>query len=119
MEKLSFSLKLEEVQIEIMDIEGSERIFVLKELTSEQRSKFLNQTGKKVKFGQGGSISTVTDHHFLQENLLTLCLYDDQGKAVTREVLAKYPAHVISKLFEAAQELSGMNDNGEDEAKND
>lgn len=119
MEKLVFTLKLQEVPVEITDVGGEKKTFKLMELTSDQRSTFLNQIGKKVKFGGKGAVQGMTDYKYLQEGLLSLCLLDDNGEKIDVKELANYPAHVITELFKAAQTLSGMDLEGETEAKND
>ncbi len=119
MENLVFTLKLETVQIEITDEDGAEVKYTLKELTGEQRSIFLNQVGKKVKVSASGQeVQQITDHKFLQENLLTKCIFDEEDKVITREVIQKWPAKTVAGLFKAAQELSGLDEDGEAEAKN-
>ncbi len=120
MEKLVFTLKLKEVPVEITDENGDKKNYVLRELTSDQRSIFLDQLGKSVKItGSGGEIQSITDHKFLQENLVVKCILDEDRKKITREIIAKWPAKVVSGLFKAAQELSGLDEDGETEAKND
>ncbi len=119
MEKLVFDLKLQQVPVEMKDGDEEVKTYTLWELTSDQRSDFLNQIGKRVKFGNRGAVQGMTNYQFLQENLLALCLKDENGEKITKEDLAKYPAHVITELFKAAQTLSGMDLEGEAEAKND
>ncbi len=120
MEKLVFTLKLKEVPVEITDEDGAAKNYILRELTSDERSLFLNQLGKNVKVsGSGDGIQSITDHKFLQENLVSKCILDEDRKKITREVIAKWPAKVVSGLFKAAQELSGLDEDGETEAKND
>jgi hypothetical protein len=119
MEKLVFTLKLQEVPVEITDVDGTAKTFTLMELTSDQRSLFLNQIGKRVKVGAKGTVQGMSDYKYLQENLLTLCLKDENGDKISAADLGNYPAHVISELFKAAQTLSGMDLEGESEAKND
>lgn len=118
MEKLAFTLKLEEVPVEITDKDGETKDYVLKELTSNERSVFLNQTGKKVKISSDGSVQSITDHKFLQEDLLTKCVVDEEGNTITREVISTWPSKTVTGLFKAAQELSGLDEDGETEAKN-
>ncbi len=118
MEELKFTLELEEVPIKITDKDGETKAYTLKELTSNERSIFLNQTGKKVKTSQDGNVQSITDHKFLQEDLLTKCVLDEEGNAITRETLSTWPAKTVSGLFKAAQELSGLDEDGETEAKN-
>jgi len=119
MEKLVFDLKLQQVPVEMKDGEGDIKTYVLWELTSDQRSTFLNDIGKRAKFTSRGAMQGMSNYKYLQENLLTLCMRDENGEKITKEVLAKYPAHVISELFKAAQTLSALDVEGEQEAKND
>jgi len=55
-------------------------------------------------------------------DLLCLCLYDEQGKLVTKEVMVKWPSTVLTGLYNIAQELSGLNEKAREklqaEAKN-
>lgn len=119
MDKLVFSLKLEEVPIQITDENGVEKNYTLVELPSDERSVFLNQTGKKVKTSVDGKVQSITDYKFLQEDLLTKCVIDENREKITRETISKWPAKTVSGLFKAAQELSGLDEDGEAEAKND
>lgn len=119
MKELKFELKLQEVPVDITTVEGEAKTYILKELTSDQRGIFLNKMGKKVKFGIKGAVQGLTDYKLLQEGLLTLCIKDENGESIKAEVLAQWPSHVISELFTAAQKLSGMDLDGEEEAKND
>ncbi len=119
MEKLVFDLKLQQVPVEMKDGDGEVKTFTLWELTSDQRSTFLNEIGKRAKFGARGAVQGMTNYKYLQENLLALCLKDENEDKISKEDLAKYPAHVITELFKAAQTLSGMDLEGETEAKND
>ena len=119
MEKMEFTLKLQEVAVEMSDGAGGVKTYTLKELTSDQRNRFLNQIGKRAKFGSKGAVQGMTDYKYLQESLLESCLVDEDGKKITKEVLGNYPSHVITELFKAAQTLSGMDLEGEKEAKND
>lgn len=118
MKELVFTLKLEEVPVKITDKDGVKKNYTLVELESDQRSRFLNQTGKKVKVSAGGDVQSITDHKFLQEDLLTLCVLDEERNSITRETMSKWPAKTVSGLFKAAQELSGLGEDGEAEAKN-
>lgn len=119
MEELTFELKLQEVPVNITTVDGESKTYLLKELTSDQRGTFLNKVGKRVKFGIKGAVQGMTDYKLLQEGLLTLCVKDENGESIKAEVLAQWPSHVITELFNAAQTLSGMDLEGEKEAKND
>jgi len=115
MEELTFQLNLQEIPVNITDKEGNEKVYSLRELTSQQRAKFLNSLGERVRYTKSGNTKGLSSHIGLQEGLLAMCLYDEDGQIVTKETLKQWPAGMLSKLFEAAQELSGMVDNKEEE----
>ena len=119
MEKLVFSLKLEEVPVEMTDENGEVKEYILRGLTSDERSTFLNTTGNRAKFGAKGAIQGLTDYKLLQEGLLTMCMKNELGEKIPAKTLATWPAQVVSALFTAAQTMSGMDLEGEAEAKND
>jgi len=107
MEKLKFTLKLKEVPVDIVDIDGQEKVYILQELTGAQRDIFLNEMGERLKY-TGGKAQGLTNYEGLQAGLVSLCLFDDKKEPVKKEVIQSYPASVLSSLFDAAQELSGL-----------
>lgn len=120
MEELKFQLNLQEVPVNITDKEGNEKVYTLRELTSQQRAKYLNGLGSRVKYTKSGNTKGLNNHEGLQESLLAMCLYDEDKQIVTKDVLKQWPAGMLSKLFDAAQDLSGMVDNkDEDEDEDD
>ena len=124
MEELTFQLNLQEVPVNLTDKEGLEKKYTLRELTSQQRAKFLNGLGSRVRYTKSGKTKGLNNHEGLQEDLLAMCLYDEDGNIVKKDTMRDWPAGMLSKLFEAAQELSGMVDNkdedeDEDEEKNE
>ena len=125
MEELTFQLNLQEVPVSITDKEGQEKMYALRELTSQQRAKFLNGLGSRVRYTKSGHTKGLNNHEGLQESLLEKCLLDEDRQLVKKDTMKEWPAGMLSKLFEAAQELSGMVDNkeededDEDEEKNE
>ena len=117
MENLKFKLKLTELPVEIENEDGTVSTYILKEMDGSQRSTFLNDSTRRIKLKPNGEPESVSDYKHMQENALTLCLYDPDGKLVPVNVLEKWPGAVLTALYKAAQELSGMNK--EDEAKNE
>ncbi len=115
MEELKFQLNLKEVPVNITNKEGEEKTYTLLELTSQQRAKFLNGLGSRVKYTKSGKPKGLNNHEGLQESLLALCLYNEDKQIVKKDTMKEWPAGMLSKLFDAAQELSGMVDNKEDE----
>ena len=115
MKELTFQLNLKEEAVKITDKQGEEKTYTLRELTSQQRAKFLNGLGSRVKYTKSGNTKGLNNHEGLQESLLAMCLYNEDGQIVKKDDLKEWPAGMLSDLFEAAQELSGMVDNKEDD----
>ncbi len=115
MKELIFQLNLKEVPVNITDKEGEEKTYILRELTSQQRAKYLNNLGSRIKYTKGGNTKGLNNHEGLQESLLASCLYNEDKQPMKKDDMKEWPAGMLSELFEAAQELSGMVDNKEDE----
>jgi len=107
MEELKFSLKLKEIPVNITDVDGQEKSYTLRELTGAQRDTFLDEMGSRLKYA-GGKIQGLTNYKGLQASLVSLCLHDDKGNSIKKEIIQSYPASVLSDLFDAAQDLSGL-----------
>ena len=116
---MKFSLKLKEVPVCIEDLDGKERTFTMRELTGAQRDAFLDSMAKRMKY-VGTQVQGLSKYEGLQAELLSYCLYDDNNEAVKAVELQKYPAGVLTALFDEAQKLSGLTITPEDlnEAKN-
>ena len=119
MEKLSFSLKFEEVEVELIDVDGNKHACVMRGLDGAGRDSYLDNMGGRMKFNAAGKTEGLTDYKNLQSGLLTLCLFDENNKNIPLSVLQKYPATVLESLFKAAQELSGLDKGAEADAKNE
>jgi len=119
MEKLSFSLKLEEVEVELIDVDGAKHNCVLRGLDGAGRDSYLNSIGSRMKFNAAGKTEGLSDYKNLQSGLLTLCLFDETNKNIPLAILQKYPATVLESLFKAAQELSGLDKGVEEKSKNE
>lgn len=124
MEKLTFTLQLKHLDVEI---DG--KPYVLKELTGRQRDAYLTKNASKMKYVKGKPAG-LTTFDGIQTDLLEQCLFDGDGKPVAASVMANWPAHVQEALFDAARELSKIgkekladddkkDGDGDDEAKNE
>jgi len=111
--ELNFKLSREELPV-ILDGKN----YKLKELTGKQRDTFLNNVGQRMNF-VAGKAQGMKSYDGLQSSLLALCLYDDADKLVSEKDIQEYPASVQTKLFKAAQELNGLDEEAVEEAKND
>jgi len=104
--KLSFSLKLKMLPAFLDDVE-----YTLKELTGAARDEHLDTMRERMKFneetGKAVGINTLKG---IQTGLLSLCLYDDKDKLVEKDVIAGWPSTTVTGLYEAAQKLSGLDE---------
>ena len=117
MGELKFVLTLKEESVVLDD-----KDYTLRELDGLQKGKYLNSMGGRLIMNEEGKVSGFKDFAGLESSLLSLCLYDSEGKTVPAAKIQSWPSSVLSKLFEAAQVLSGLNEEGqkkiEAEAKN-
>lgn len=115
---LNFDLILQELPVTLTNADGVAEQYVLRELTGRGRDQYLNNlTGRLVTDAKGNS--RMKDFTGLQSNLVGRCLFRKDGQAVTEAELVQWPARVLSKLFDKAKELSGLDDDAEEEAGNE
>lgn len=105
MAELEFNTTLKEVPI---IIDGKN--YTLRELDGHQKGKYLNKMGGRIVLNDQGKIASFKDFAGLESTLLELCLYDSEGKSVPASVMESWPSTVLTKLSEAAQNLSGLSE---------
>ena len=115
--ELSFSLNLETIPVKLDGVK-----FTMKELTGVTRDEHLDSMRERMKFNEEtGKAVGLNNIKGIQTGLISLCLFDDKDKPVEKDVIGGWPATVISKLYEAAQKLSGLDEDlkaTEEKAKN-
>jgi hypothetical protein len=83
--------------------------YIIRELDGVDLGKTRGDMGDSVTVSSDGNASFSGIN--LQDpelKLLSLCLYDAEGGLVPRQVMEKWPATVLSGLYNIAQELSGL-----------
>jgi len=116
-ETLELSLVRTEIDVVLTDKDGEKKKWLLRELSGAERNRYLNKMTGRVKVGSGGATSIKSFDGF-QSDLLHLCLIDEEGERVTKEVIEELPSSTQQTLFEKAQEISGL-DSKEDDEGND
>lgn len=109
---LSFELERHEQSVTI----GGED-YVLVELDGRLRDKYLNNLGGRLKHTGGGQ-QGVKNFEGLQASLIAMSLFRIEGgerEPVKMDVIQKWPACVVSGLFEAAKKLSALGNEDEDD----
>ena len=118
MKDLVFDLKLKEVPVTFTMPDGSVKNFKLREATGSQRQEHLSNLANRAEYIEGRKDGIVRDFRGMSENLLGMCMYDESGKLVSPAFLTTIPYSVMKDLYDAAEELSGLNAKAEQETKN-
>jgi len=117
MADLTFETTLKEVPVTI-----DAKPYKLRELDGRQKGKYLNKMGGRIVLNNKGEVSSFKDYAGLESTLLELCLYDSSNELVPASVMDGWPSTILTTLFDAAQTLSGLNEEArkkqEAEAKN-
>ena len=114
--ELSFNLKLREIPFTITNEDGGNVSYFMKELTGKQRDIYLTKVAKRMDYSKSTPI--VNNFEGLYSGLLALCVYDENSQLVKEDVIQKYPAGMVSELFNKAQTMNGFDLSAELEAKN-
>lgn len=116
---LSFSLEREEIPVRVGDVD-----YVLIELDGKERDRYLQDVGKRIRTNREGNAAGVKNFDGMQAFLVSLSLKKEAGGGDREDVpvttIQKWPAKVVSALFDKARELSALGkEEGEDEEGND
>ncbi len=111
---IELSLELKTVPV---TLEGNP--YSLVELTGDTRDKYMTDMSQRMKYDAKGKPTGLKSFNGLQAMLLTLCLHNQDNELVKAADIQKYPSSTLTTLFEMAQELNGIGEPGEDEAKNE
>lgn len=107
-EAVVLTLKRKQKDVPMESQDGSVVVYTLRELTGRQRDEYHQATAKRMKYDAKGSPAGVKDFVGMQADLITLCLYDPQGRLVTPEDVSGWPATTQAALFDMAQEINGL-----------
>ena len=91
--------------------------YVLRELNGQGTSEWRKSTGGDVSFVDGKATITNIRMEDPEVRLLSLCLYNEKNELVTYGIIKMWPQTVLSGLYDAAQELSGLNEEAREKQK--
>lgn len=106
---LEFSTKIKKLPVKI---DGKQ--YTIQELNGEERDLYMDMGLPRL--GEDKKLKTVKG---MQADLLSICLRDSNGELVSKKTILAWPGAVQGGLFEAARDLSGLDEASEEEAKND
>jgi len=115
-ETLVFDVDLKEVQITLKSAKAEPQDCKLIELTGDERDKYLDMMGDRVKFKEGKPVG-LNKYEGFQCDLLCLCLHGPGGALMTKDIINKLPARVQTALYKTASTLSGLDEKAVEKAK--
>jgi hypothetical protein len=115
-EPMRFRLVVGTLPVVLEGEDGKEIHYELREMMSSARDKYLDQLGDRMKVNSAGQFAGIRKFDGLQASLLANCLYDSEGLLVSKDVIQRWPAGVVSGLFDEAQKLNKLNTTKEDVA---
>ena len=118
METMKFSLKRKSVDIVLENEQGKEEVYILREISGEEREKYLTSMASSMRFNEDGKPVGIDSFVGLHTSLLAMALVRQDGSPVTATFIKSFPASVQIALFKKAKELSGLVDSAKEEAKN-
>lgn len=110
-EPLVFTLEREEIPVVIDSQE-----YVLQELDGSERDRYLNGLTNRMRVNNKGDLAGIKNFDGLQASLVAASIRLVDGlerKPVLLKTVQGWPAKVVKQLFDAARELSGLDDEDE------
>lgn len=114
--KYSLKKKVEHISADNAEGEGTTE-FQIRELTAAERDAYMDRIMKRTKIVNGVA-QGLTTFKGVQAELLTVCLFKDNGELVTLQEVQEYPSCFVADVFKQAQELNGLNKMDKDAEKN-
>lgn len=122
-ETLRFNTVLKEVPVFLTGVDKKEKKYFLRELTGNQRANYnSNFEDVKMEMDENGKPKAMSGIQFKLPSavdFVSLCLFDDSSALVGKGFVGPLPSKVVTKLYEVGLELSGMNKDAIDAAKNE
>lgn len=103
-EEMKFDLSFVEIPI---DISGTK--YTLREASSDIASKYRKFIMDQKKSDGDGYKSGLADAEPL---LVSMCLFDSEGKGVSVDTIKKWPERIQKALFFKARDMSSLNETG-------
>jgi len=102
-EPLNYDESIEEVEIPVT---WKGRQYFLREATGEAHAIYQNALMASTSMSADGSVRKITGLADAEPLLVSQCLYDAGDKQVSLLIIKKWPARIVSSLYEKAKEIS-------------
>jgi hypothetical protein len=108
MKDLTFRLRTKTREVTILNEKEEESKYEIRELTAAVREKYMDALSRRLVLDKKGNVIGLTKYEGMQMDLLTICMRDEDGKPVTRQMLDQWPSSTVTELFHAAQCINGL-----------
>ncbi len=127
MEALRLILHSNVQPIVMTDDNGNETAYELREMVAGSRDKYLDMLSQRMSKDAKGKATGIKKFEGMHADLLSMCMFKEDGKLVGKEEIQKWPGTVVTQIFQAAQRLNSLGgeepsagaQSAEDEPKND
>lgn len=117
-EEYQFSLVFKEKKVTIINGTGVKSVYTLREMSGKGRDQYQSLLAKRApRIDQAGNPQGKFDPQGLEEQLITMCLFDANNQQVPVTVIRDFPSSVQEGLFNAAARLNGLDKAAEKRAK--
>lgn len=108
MKDLKFKLKTNAWPVSLENGDGQEVKYEIRELKAATRDSYVDKLQGRLNVDKKGNVVGLKQYSGMQGDLLTICMYGEDGKLVDRKELAQWPGTMVTKLFHAAQTVNGF-----------
>jgi hypothetical protein len=106
-------------QVEIEDDLGVVRIHTVREMSAGEIGKWNTELRTRFALNQNNEAVELKNLDGMMESLLSRCLFDSDGKLVTKEVIASWASETVQALYDIASALNRPNKAEQDAEKKD
>lgn len=116
---MNLKLTSSKTPVVLEDVGGKTHTYELREMTAAQRDGYLDRLSARMGKDEEGK-RALTKYEGLQADLISSCLFNEEGKAVEKDIIQTWPAAAVDQLFKEAQKLNRLDGEKapEDPAKN-
>jgi protocatechuate 3,4-dioxygenase beta subunit len=101
--------------VHIKTKEGVVKQFQLRHMGGPELSAWMELFARRVKAERDGN----HDFDGFQAELITLCLYDENGSRVPASTIKAWHAHIQNGLYDLCQDMNGLTSDAREKAKKD
>ena len=95
-----------------------DREYTLREASSGAATRYRNALLECATIGPDGKPSKLSGMASVEPLLVSLCLFDPEGKLVPLKVVEELPARIVKSLFNRIKEISDLDEEAEDDEGN-